>query len=64
MPIISWLLRPILFVSAVIAGWFVSTDAANFGVVQMAVSVLLIAALVGLAAFWQPIVHWLRSLMK
>ncbi|MDH4981201.1 hypothetical protein [Hyphomicrobium sp. D-2] len=64
MPIISWLLRPILFISAVIAGWFVSTDAANFGVVQMAVSVLVIAALVGLAAFWQPIALWFRNLIK
>ena len=56
MPIISWLIRPILLVAGSIAAWFVAEDAANFGVVQMAVAVVLVAGLVGLAVFWESAV--------
>jgi hypothetical protein len=55
MPVLSWLLRPILLLAAVIAGWFVAEEAPNFGVVQMVVAVVLIAALVGIAAFWEAL---------
>lgn len=61
MPVIAWLIRPILFLAAIITGWFVAEDAANFGVVQMAVSVLLITAFVAIAAFWETIADWLRE---
>lgn len=61
MPLLNWLIRPLLLVAAVIAGWFVAEDAANFGIVQMVIAVLLIALLVGLAAFWEAVVDWLRE---
>jgi hypothetical protein len=61
MPILSWLIRPLLFLAAIIAGWFVAEDAANFGVVQMVVAVFLIAALVGLAAFWEALIERIRE---
>lgn len=61
MPVISWLIRPILFLAAIIAGWFVAEDAANFGVVQMAVAVLLITLCVALAAFWETVIGWMRE---
>lgn len=61
MPILSWLIRPILIVAAVIAGWFVAEEAPNFGVVQMVVAVFLIAALVGLAAFWEALLEQWRE---
>ncbi|WP_291180935.1 hypothetical protein [Hyphomicrobium sp.] len=61
MPILSWLIRPLLFLAAIIASWFVAEDAANFGVVQMVVAVLLIAGLVALAAFWEGVVEWWRE---
>jgi hypothetical protein len=57
MPILSWLIRPLLLLAAVIAGWFVAEDAANFGLVQMVVAILLITALVILAAFWEWVVE-------
>ena len=60
MPVLSWLLRPILLLAAVVAGWFVAEEAPNFGVVQMVVAVFLIAALVGLAAFWEALMDWTR----
>lgn len=61
MPILNWLIRPILLVAAVIAGWIVAEDSANFGVVQMAISILLITALVALAAFWEGLAEWWRT---
>lgn len=61
MPALSWLIRPILVLAAAIAGWFVAEEAPNFGVVQMVVAVFLIAALVGLAAFWEALIELWRE---
>lgn len=61
MPVISWLIKPLMLVSAAIATWFVAEDAANFGVVQMAIAVILVTSLVALAVFWQPLVSWFRQ---
>ena len=51
----NWILRPIIAIAAVIAGWFVARDAVNFSVIQMVVGLLLITALIGLAACWEMI---------
>ncbi len=64
MPLINWLLRPVLFLAAIIAGWFVAEDAVNFGVVQMVVAVVLITILVAIAAFWEAILDWLNERRK
>jgi hypothetical protein len=61
MPILNWLIRPIFLVAAIIAGWFVAEDAANFGIVQMVVAILLITALVALAAFWEAALEWFKE---
>lgn len=59
MPGISWLLHPLMTVAAFIAAWFVAEDSANFEVVQMAVAVLLITAVVAIITFWRSIVSLL-----
>lgn len=59
MPVISWLLQPVMAAAAFVAAWFVAEDSANFGIVQMAVSVLLIAGVVAFVTFWRTIVSWL-----
>ena len=64
MPILSWLIRPLLVVAAAIAGWFVAEDAVNFTIVQMVVAVVLIAALVALAALWEVIADRIRDARK
>jgi hypothetical protein len=61
MPILNWLIRPIFLLAAVIAGWFVAEDAANFGIVQMVIAILLITALVALAAFWESVLEWMKE---
>jgi hypothetical protein len=60
MPVISWLLKPVMATAAFIATWFVAEDSANFGVVQMAVAVLLMTSFVALITFWQSIFSWLK----
>ena len=60
MPVISWLLQPVMATSAFITAWFVAKDSANFGIVQMAVSVLLLIGVVAIATFWRTIVSWMR----
>jgi hypothetical protein len=64
MPMLNWLIRPIMFLAAIIAGWFVAEDAANFGVVQLVISVLLVTLLVAIAAFWETIVDWIGAKRK
>jgi hypothetical protein len=57
----GWIVRIILSVAAVITGWFVARDAANFGIIQMAVGLLLMTGFVAIAAFWKPLAAWLRK---
>lgn len=48
----AWIVRILLYMAAPIAALFVARDALNFGVFQMIVATVLIAALVCVAAFW------------
>ena len=58
---VNWILRPIMVIAAVIAGWFVARDAVNFSVIQMVVGLLLITTLVAIAACWEMIADRLKS---
>jgi hypothetical protein len=58
---LRWMIRPIMVVAAVIAAWFVACDAANFSIVQMVVTLVLIIALVSLAALWETLVERLKD---
>ena len=55
-----WLVTPLMALAAGIAALFIARDSANFGVVQMVVSVLLLAGMVAIVVFWGPIMDWLR----
>lgn len=48
---IGWIARIVMSLAAVITGWFISAEAANFGVVQMVVGMLLFVFFVAAAAF-------------
>ena len=58
---VNWILRPIMVIAAVIAGWFVARDAVNFSVIQMVVGLLLITTLVAIAACWEMIADRLKN---
>jgi hypothetical protein len=48
----AWIARILLYIAAPITALFIARDALNFGVFQMMVTTVLIAALVCVAAFW------------
>jgi len=49
---LSWLARGLLIVAGFVASWFVAKDAPQFGLVQMAVALLLFVLVVWILAFW------------
>lgn len=48
----NWILRGIVTIAGVVASWFITRDAPQFGVMQMAVVLLLIVFIVAVVAFW------------
>jgi hypothetical protein len=61
---LTWLIRLIMTVSAGIVGWFVSRDAANFSVLQLAMLLLLMAALIAIAAFWAVLGDRIKEMIQ
>jgi hypothetical protein len=49
---ISWIFRGFLIVLGFVASWFVAKDAPQFGVMQMAVALILLVLIVAVLAFW------------
>jgi hypothetical protein len=58
---LNLLLRPVMFLAAIIAGWFVARDAVNFTVIQMVVALFLITVIVAVAAFWETLSDWISN---
>jgi hypothetical protein len=58
---VNLLLRPVMFLAAAIAGWFVAEDAVKFDVIQMVVALFLITVIVAVAAFWETLSDWFTS---
>ena len=61
---LNLLVRPIMFISALIAAVFVARDAPNFGIIQMGIGLFLIVALVAIGAFWETLTDRSRSKAK
>ncbi len=49
---ISWLVRALLIAGGFVASWFATRDTPQFGLIQMAVTILLIIFIVAVLAFW------------
>lgn len=49
---IGWVVRGVMVVAGVLTGLFIAKDAPNFGVIQMMISLLVIALIVAVFAFW------------
>jgi hypothetical protein len=50
--VVSLIVRALLLVSGTVTGWFVASDAPNFSFIQGMVSLLVIAMIVFVIAFW------------
>lgn len=58
---LTWLVRIVLALSGVVAGWFVARESPNFSLVQMAASLLLITIVIAVATFLPSLLAWLRD---
>ncbi len=57
---VSLIVRVLLVLSGTVTGWFVARDAPNFTFIQGMVSLVVIAVIVFVIAFWP--VRWTRRL--
>jgi hypothetical protein len=48
----GWFVRGLLIVAGFVASWFVTRDSPQFGVMEMAVTILLLILIVAVLAFW------------
>lgn len=58
---VNLLLRPVMFLAAIVTGWFVAEDAVNFNVIEMVVALFLITIIVAVAAFWETLSDWVMN---
>lgn len=49
---LGWIVRILFVAAAPIAALFVTRDSLNFGIIQVFIAIILIAACIGLAAAW------------
>jgi hypothetical protein len=64
---LDWLTWPadlLLSIGGWAASWFISRNATNFDIVQMMFATLVLAAFVGLIAYWRTLFDYWRSLWK
>jgi hypothetical protein len=50
--VVSWIVRGLLVISGIVTGWFVSKDAPNFSFIQGMVSLVVVALVVLVLAYW------------
>jgi hypothetical protein len=58
----TWVARSLLFVSGLLASWFVDWDDLNFPVYQMVIATILAVLILVLLAFWP--LRWPSRLLK
>lgn len=57
----DWLVRIVMAPSEVVTSWFITRDSANFGVVQLTISLLLIVLCILIAVYWPSLVAHYKS---
>jgi exosortase/archaeosortase len=50
--LLSWIFRVVLIAVGFVASWFVAKDSPQFGIMQMAVALILVVVIVAVLAFW------------
>ena len=50
--LLSWIFRGFLIAAGFVTSWFVAKDAPQFGIMQMAVVLILVVVIVAVVAFW------------
>jgi hypothetical protein len=55
---LSWIVRGLLIAAGFVASWFVARDAPQFGLMQVAVALVLMVFVVAILAFWPERWTW------
>ena len=58
---VSWIVRILLVLAGVVAGWFVAPDSNRFDIIQMVIALFLFTLFLAVAAFWPSLVRWRRD---
>ncbi len=58
----DWMVGGLLIVAGIVAGWFVSKDAANFVLAQGMAAIVIFVLLVAILAFWPA--RWTHLLKR
>jgi predicted signal transduction protein with EAL and GGDEF domain len=59
---VGWVARVLLIVAGFVTSWFVAKDAPQFGVMQMALALILVVLVVFVLAFWPE--RWTHMLSR
>ena len=49
---LGWIVRVLLIAAGVVASWLVAKDSPQFGMMQMAVALILVVLVIAVLAFW------------
>jgi len=58
----GWIVRGLLIVAGFVASWLVAKDSPQFGIMQMAVTLVLVILVVWVLAFWPE--RWTHILKR
>ncbi|MGN6670355.1 MAG: hypothetical protein ACTHJ4_02290 [Candidatus Nucleicultricaceae bacterium] len=58
---LSWVVRGLLVLAGVIAGWFVAPDTHEYQIVSFVATMLLVTLFVAIAAFYPVIWRWIQK---
>ena len=58
----GWIVRGLLIVASFVASWLVAKDSPQFGIMQMAVTLVLVILVVWVLAFWPE--RWTHILKR
>jgi hypothetical protein len=59
---LGWIARGLLIAAGVVASWLVAKDSPQFGIMQMAVALVLVVLIVWVLAFWPE--RWTHVLSR
>ena len=59
---LSWIVRLLMIVAGFVTSWFIAKDAPIFGVAQAMMTLVLIALIVAVVAFWPQ--RWTSALNR
>jgi uncharacterized membrane protein YoaK (UPF0700 family) len=59
---LGWIVRVLLIAAGVVASWFVAKDSPQFGIMQMAMALILVVLIVWVLAFWPE--RWTHLLSR